>query len=108
MSDAVSAKAETTAVESRTEKPTMINDDGMPPDVAALMEQFSGDKYKKLMRKLDLHLIPIVSRLRIPARRGRIEQVLIVASSDCRLVPSCLFGSVSLTHAVCMLLKDRC
>lgn len=92
MSDAFSAKAEATAVESRTEKPTMINDDGMPPDVAAIMEQFSGDKYKRLMRKLDLHLIPIVSRLRTPIRRGRIEQLLIIAGLDCRPIPSCLFG----------------
>lgn len=70
----------------------MINDDGMPPDVAAIMEQFSGDKYKRLMRKLDLHLIPIVSRLRTPIRRGRIEQLLIIAGLDCRPIPSCLFG----------------
>ncbi|KAK7224852.1 hypothetical protein V2G26_012855 [Clonostachys chloroleuca] len=71
MSDAFSAKAEATAAESRTEKPTMINDDGMPPDVAAIMEQFSGDKYKRLMRKLDLHLIPIIAVLYLLAYLDR-------------------------------------
>lgn len=46
---------------SHTEKSTVSNDDGLPPDVAALLEEFSGPKYDKLMRKMDLHLIPIVS-----------------------------------------------
>lgn len=36
------------------------NDTGLPPDVAALLQEFSGPKYDKLMRKMDLHLIPIV------------------------------------------------
>lgn len=39
----------------------MPNDASLPADVAALMEEFSGEKYNKLMRKLDMRLIPIVS-----------------------------------------------
>ncbi|CAG9986789.1 unnamed protein product [Clonostachys byssicola] len=84
MSDAVSAKAEATAVESRTEKPTIINDDGMPPDVAAIMKQFSGDKYKRLMRKLDLHLIPIIAVLYLLAYldRGNIGNARLAGLED--------------------------
>ena len=38
--------------------------DGLPPDVAQLFAEYAGAKEKKLLRKMDLHLIPIVS----PAR----------------------------------------
>ena len=49
------------AAMSETEKPAVQHDDGgLPPDVAALFAEFSGPKYKKLMRKMDLHIIPIV------------------------------------------------
>jgi hypothetical protein len=39
------------------------SDGELPPDVSALFEEYKGDKHKKLMRKLDYHLIPIVSIL---------------------------------------------
>jgi hypothetical protein len=62
MSDAMSpTKADLATMSNTDEKPTLFNDDGLPPDVAALMKDFSGPKYDKLMRKMDLHLIPIVS-----------------------------------------------
>lgn len=38
------------------------HDAHLPADVAALMEEFSGEKYNKLMRKLDMRLVPIVSQ----------------------------------------------
>jgi hypothetical protein len=44
-----------------TTKESVTHDAGYPADVAALMNEFTGAKYNKLMRKLDLHLIPIVS-----------------------------------------------
>lgn len=37
--------------------------DHLPPDVAALFEEYEGAKHNKLMRKMDYHLIPIVSFL---------------------------------------------
>jgi hypothetical protein len=40
------------------------NDMGYPAEVAALMNEFTGAKYNKLMRKLDMRLIPIVSDAR--------------------------------------------
>lgn len=49
---------------SNTEESKVSNDAGLPPDVAALLEEFSGPKYDKLMRKMDLRLIPIVSSSR--------------------------------------------
>jgi hypothetical protein len=55
------AKADPAIVSNADEKLTSSNDDGLPPDVAALMEEFSGPKYDRLMRKMDMHLIPIVS-----------------------------------------------
>lgn len=45
-----------------TTKESVAHDTGYPPDVAALMNEFTGAKYNKLMRKLDMRLIPIVSR----------------------------------------------
>lgn len=61
MSDTMSpAKADAAAMSNTEKKSTSSNDDGLPPEVAALMEEFSGAKYNKLMRKMDLHLIPIV------------------------------------------------
>ena len=35
----------------------------LPPDVAALFEEFKGAKHNRLMRKMDYHLIPIVSSI---------------------------------------------
>lgn len=32
----------------------------LPPHVAAIFEEFKGEKHTRLMRKLDYHLIPIV------------------------------------------------
>lgn len=62
MSDTMSpAKVEPTPTSNHDEKLTSSDDDGLPPDVAALMQEFTGAKYNKLMRKMDLHLIPIVS-----------------------------------------------
>lgn len=62
MSDAMSpAKADPATMSNTDEKLASSGDEGLPPDVAALMEEFTGDKYNKLMRKMDLHLIPIVS-----------------------------------------------
>jgi hypothetical protein len=49
-----------------TTKEDASNDMGYPPEVAALMKEFTGAKYNKLMRKLDMRLIPIV-RLLNPA-----------------------------------------
>jgi hypothetical protein len=46
-----------------TTKEDASNDMGYPPEVAALMKDFTGAKYNKLMRKLDMRLIPIVSLL---------------------------------------------
>ncbi|KAI5456051.1 major facilitator superfamily domain-containing protein [Mariannaea sp. PMI_226] len=49
---------------SEAEKPTVQHDDGnLPPEVAALFQEFSGAKYRKLMRKMDLHIIPIIAVL---------------------------------------------
>lgn len=54
------SKAAESAVEA--EKGAVVtHDDGLPPDVAALMQEFSGARGRKLMRKLDMRLIPIVS-----------------------------------------------
>lgn len=49
---------------SNTAESKESSDAGLPPDVAALLQEFSGPKYDKLMRKMDLHLIPIVSSFR--------------------------------------------
>ena len=50
-----------TAITANTEKSSVSHDDGLPPDVAAILQEFTGAKYNKLMRKLDMRLIPIVS-----------------------------------------------
>ena len=54
-------KAVESAVLAHDEKQMTRSDDGLPPEVAALMKEFTGAKYDKLMRKLDMRLIPIVS-----------------------------------------------
>ncbi|OAQ89908.1 major facilitator superfamily transporter [Purpureocillium lilacinum] len=64
-------KAAESAVMTHDEKPIARNDDGLPPDVAALMQEFTGAKYNKLMRKLDLHLIPIIALLYLLAYLDR-------------------------------------
>ncbi|KAG9256004.1 major facilitator superfamily domain-containing protein [Emericellopsis atlantica] len=46
-----------------TAKEHASTDMNYPPEVAALMKEFTGAKYTKLMRKLDMRLIPIVSIL---------------------------------------------
>lgn len=62
MSDAMSpAKAEAATMSNAEKTSTSSNDGNLPPDVAALIQEFSGAKYNKLMRKLDMRLIPIVS-----------------------------------------------
>lgn len=61
MSDVMTPSKTEAVAMSHTEKSTVSNDDGLPPDVAALLQEFTGPKYDKLMRKMDLHLIPIVS-----------------------------------------------
>ncbi|KAH8892345.1 high-affinity nicotinic acid transporter [Thozetella sp. PMI_491] len=65
MSNTVSAAVTSAepAISLHGEKATALNDDGLPPDVAALFKEFSGAKYRKLMRKMDLHLIPIIAVL---------------------------------------------
>ncbi|TVY65202.1 putative transporter [Fusarium oxysporum f. sp. cubense] len=42
-----------------------------PPEVAALMREFSGARYNKLMRKLDLRLIPMIAILYLIAYLDR-------------------------------------
>ncbi len=44
------------------EAPSKADDGGLPDDVAAAMAEFAGSNHTKLMRKLDRHLIPIVSQ----------------------------------------------
>lgn len=56
-----SLKEMESGVISEREKPMETTESDLPPEVAALMKEFSGAKGKKLMRKLDLRLIPIVS-----------------------------------------------
>lgn len=34
-----------------------------PPEIAALYERFDDDRKKKLLRKMDFHLIPIITLL---------------------------------------------
>ncbi|KXX76424.1 High-affinity nicotinic acid transporter [Madurella mycetomatis] len=72
MSDAMSpAKADPATMSNTDEKPASSSDDGLPPDVAALMEEFTGDKYNKLMRKMDMRLIPIIAVLYLLAYLDR-------------------------------------
>jgi MFS family permease len=59
--EAIKSDNPTTLVEDV--KPTEFNADGLPPDVAALFAEYSGEKYRKLMRKMDLRLIPIIAIL---------------------------------------------
>lgn len=65
MADAATVKKPFGAgIMSTTEKSASPTDGGLPPDVAAVFEEFSGAKYRKLMRKMDMRLIPIVSHVR--------------------------------------------
>ena len=94
MSDVKSVtKAEATTM-SNTEKPRSSDEDGLPPDVAALMQEFSGAKYNKLMRKLDMRLIPIVSS---PNYVWKFEMTVVLTrlfSSDCCVISPCIPGPV--------------
>ena len=45
---------------SHTEKAPATADTELPAEVAAIFAEFTGAKYNKLMRKLDMRLIPIV------------------------------------------------
>ncbi|KAL2214295.1 MFS general substrate transporter [Sarocladium strictum] len=54
-----------------TTKEDASNDMGYPPEVAALMKEFTGAKYNKLMRKLDMRLIPIIAILYLLAYLDR-------------------------------------
>ncbi|SPO07760.1 related to MFS nicotinic acid transporter Tna1 [Cephalotrichum gorgonifer] len=56
---------------SNTEKVAVSSDSDLPPDVVTLLNDFSGPKYNKLMRKLDLHLIPIIAVLYLLAYLDR-------------------------------------
>ena len=76
---------------SNTEQSKELNDAGLPPDVAALFEEFSGPKYDKLMRKMDLHLIPIVS----PSCCVPILQDTNTLPKDCCAVPPGVSGQAS-------------
>lgn len=44
-------------IESRLVEPTY------PPEILALYEKFDDDRKKKLLRKMDFHLIPIITLL---------------------------------------------
>ncbi|KAL9563118.1 hypothetical protein ACKAV7_012860 [Fusarium commune] len=54
-----------------TTKEHASTDMDYPPEVAALMKEFSGARYTKLMRKLDLRLIPIIAILYLIAYLDR-------------------------------------
>ncbi|KEZ46290.1 hypothetical protein SAPIO_CDS1211 [Scedosporium apiospermum] len=71
MSDVMTPSKTEAVAMSHTEKSTVSNDDGLPPDVAALLQEFTGPKYDKLMRKMDLHLIPIIAVLYLLAYLDR-------------------------------------
>lgn len=43
----------------------------LPPEVVALYEKFDDDRKKKLLRKMDLHLIPIITVLYLCAYLDR-------------------------------------
>lgn len=76
---------------SNIEESKELNDAGLPPDVAALLEEFSGPKYDKLMRKMDLHLIPIVSQFRCVSVLPDTN----TSPEDCCAVPPRISGQVS-------------
>ncbi|KAL2111023.1 hypothetical protein VUR80DRAFT_380 [Thermomyces stellatus] len=63
---------------------TSSNDGNLPPDVAALIQEFSGAKYNKLMRKLDMRLIPIIAVLYLLAYldRGNIGNARLAGLED--------------------------
>ncbi|PKS06119.1 hypothetical protein jhhlp_007435 [Lomentospora prolificans] len=71
MSAAITPPKTEPVIMSNVEKSTASSDGDVPPDVAALLEEFSGPKYDKLMRKLDLHLIPIIAVLYLLAYLDR-------------------------------------
>ncbi|WKT49653.1 MFS transporter superfamily [Fusarium oxysporum f. sp. vasinfectum] len=54
-----------------TTKEHASTDMNYPPEVAALMKEFSGARYNKLMRKLDLRLIPMIAILYLIAYLDR-------------------------------------
>lgn len=65
-------------------KESATDDSGYPPEVAALMQEFTGAKYNKLMRKLDMRLIPMVSVL--PAYGSRASSGSHIRRIDCDLI----------------------
>lgn len=89
----IPAKADTAAMSSTEKKSTSSNDDGLPPDVAALMEEFSGAKYNKLMRKMDMRLIPIVSS---PAARGFASRVMLTTALASHRLPCYTYSRTSI------------
>ena len=60
MSDTLGSNKLESTVMSHTEKAPATADTELPAEVAAIFAEFTGAKYNKLMRKLDMRLIPIV------------------------------------------------
>lgn len=85
---------------STTEKPQVVHDVEIDPEVAALLQEFTGAKYNKLMRKLDLHLVPIVRctvtrNLREKKEKKRKKRKELSMLTLCPRLPCSIFSHTS-------------